>query len=65
MMKIRVLEKLQNFPIGRYRCIAEYDNVVIITTGKYYGDEIEYFRLHLDDDKTATFNAVDYIMEVV
>ena len=63
MKKIRVLEKVKAFPINGYRCVDEYNNVEIITVGQYYCDGVEYFQLHLDNGRTATYNTVDYIME--
>ena len=66
MLKIRVLEKTNFFPICSYRLVSEYNNVIAVTVGNYYyGNDFEYFRLHLADDKEATFNTEDYIMEFI
>ena len=66
MLKIRVLEETNFFPICSYRLVCEYNNVICVTVGNYYGfDDVEYFRLHLEDGKEATFRSDEYIMEVV
>ena len=60
-MKIRVLEKVEAFPHDGYRFLASYNGVLFISTEEHNGTE--YFCLHLEGGLSATYNALDYIME--
>ena len=63
MKKVRVLEKVKAFPFDGYRKVTSYDNVTFVTAERH--DETDYFCLHLGNGLTATYNAVDYIMEFI
>lgn len=58
MLKIAVLELVKGFPFNYYRILTTYNDVLFITPEFY--DGIEYFRLHLKNDFTATYNSTDY-----
>ena len=58
MLKIAILELVKGFPINYYRILTTYDDVLFITPE--FNDRIEYFRLHLQNNFTATYNSTDY-----
>lgn len=63
MMKIQVLEKVKAFPFDGYRKVTSYNDVNFISAEQHNG--IEYFRLHLENGCTATYDTVDYIIEFI